>query len=116
MSQAASQADGQAASQADGQAASQADGQSVCSTVADVLVADELLCPITTSLFVDPVVTADGQTYERSAIEKWFASGHSTAPLTGEPLAHTFLTPNVLVRSQCVRLREQHPQLAHSMS
>jgi hypothetical protein len=116
MSQAASQADGQAASQADGQAASQADGQSVCSTVADVLVADELLCPITTSLFVDPVVTADGQTYERSAIEKWFASGHSTAPLTGEPLAHTFLTPNVLVRSQCVRLREQYPQLAHSMS
>ena len=114
VSPARSHATDQAVSHAASDAARQAESQSASSVAVDV--SEELLCPITTSLFVDPVVTADGQTYEREAIEKWFASGHGTAPLTGEPLAHTYLTPNLLVRSQCVRLREQYPQLAHSMS
>mgnify|MGYP003331044190 CR=1 FL=1 len=32
---------------------------------------DELLCPITQELMADPVITADGQTYERRAIAAW---------------------------------------------
>ena len=32
----------------------------------------------------DPVMTADGQTYERAEIERWFAAGHTTSPLTNE--------------------------------
>jgi len=30
-----------------------------------------LCCPITSDLFEDPVVAADGETYERNAIERW---------------------------------------------
>lgn len=30
------------------------------------------LCPITTEVMDDPVIAADGYTYERSAIEEWF--------------------------------------------
>ena len=32
----------------------------------------DLTCPITRQLFVDPVMAADGFSYERDAIEKWF--------------------------------------------
>ena len=34
---------------------------------------------------VDPVVTADGHTYERVAIEQWLQM-HDMSPMTGEPL------------------------------
>ena len=42
----------------------------------------------------DPVVAADGHTYERAAIEAWLKS-HQTSPMTREPLAHKNLVPNV---------------------
>ena len=49
---------------------------------------------------VDPVVTADGQTYERKEIEKWLERKR-VSPLTNEPLAHTYLTPNIALRALC---------------
>ena len=33
---------------------------------------ENFLCPITRELMRDPVVTDDGHTYDRSAIEQWF--------------------------------------------
>ena len=57
----------------------------------------DYLCPITHELMTDPVVTADGQSYERYAIEQWLR--HSTlSPLTNEPLTHLNLTPNMALR------------------
>jgi len=41
-----------------------------------------LCCPITTSLFEDPVIIESGQTYEREAIENWFRHGNTSCPLT----------------------------------
>ena len=43
----------------------------------------DLMCGITKDLFVDPVVTCDGHTYSRRAIERWFNDGHNTSPNTG---------------------------------
>ena len=60
----------------------------------------EIFCPITTEIMVDPVVTADGHTYERSAIVKWLLK-KATSPLTGEPLAHIQLTPSHAMRAMC---------------
>lgn len=65
-------------------------------------------CPISHEMMTDPVVTADGQTYERASIEKWLAdnlrvngSGHHVlSPMTGVPLAHTNVVPNVVLRGQ----------------
>eukprot|EP00009_Paramoeba_aestuarina_P003095 CAMPEP_0201511052 /NCGR_PEP_ID=MMETSP0161_2-20130828/3563_1 /ASSEMBLY_ACC=CAM_ASM_000251 /TAXON_ID=180227 /ORGANISM="Neoparamoeba aestuarina, Strain SoJaBio B1-5/56/2" /LENGTH=272 /DNA_ID=CAMNT_0047906383 /DNA_START=145 /DNA_END=963 /DNA_ORIENTATION=- len=54
-------------------------------------------CPITEAPFQDPVVAADGHTYERYAIEHWFRSGQRISPMTAQPLSHTELTPNFLV-------------------
>ena len=41
----------------------------------------ELLCPITYSLPVEPVLAEDGKVYERSAIDDWFKK-HRKSPLT----------------------------------
>ena len=57
----------------------------------------EYLCPITMMTMADPVVTADGQTYERSAIEGWLLS-RNTSPATGAVLRHKELAPNFALR------------------
>ena len=59
---------------------------------------DALSCPITGKRFVDPVMTCDGQTYERYAIQLWFESGRVTSPLTGLPLENATLIPNLAMK------------------
>ena len=58
------------------------------------------LCPITYGVMVDPVMAADGTTFDRFAIEAWFVKGKDTNPLTGEKLANTNLIPNKILKSQ----------------
>ncbi|EOD08391.1 hypothetical protein EMIHUDRAFT_453113 [Emiliania huxleyi CCMP1516] len=60
---------------------------------------DQFVCPITTEVMSDPVMAADGQSYERLAIERWLAT-KQTSPLTGGELDHSFLVPNHLLRRQ----------------
>ncbi|PNW74858.1 hypothetical protein CHLRE_12g507200v5 [Chlamydomonas reinhardtii] len=74
----------------------------------------ELVCPITQELFEDPVVAADGHSYERAAIARWLADGLRTgrpasSPLTGAALPHTALTPNYALRGLAREWRERHP-------
>ena len=47
---------------------------------------------------IDPVIAADGHTYERSAMQKWLQE-HQTSPVTGKALKHIRLVPNVVIRS-----------------
>ncbi|CAM9103246.1 unnamed protein product, partial [Heterosigma akashiwo] len=54
---------------------------------------DNILCPITLQVFLDPVVAADGQTYERFAIEAWL-SRSARSPLHGVPLPTNLVYPN----------------------
>ena len=35
------------------------------------IVSKDLLCPITNEIFFEPVLTCDGQSYEKKAIEQW---------------------------------------------
>ena len=67
---------------------------------------NELLCPITHEVMVDPVMTADGHTYERAAIERVFeGTGQSDdvrSPVTGLVLSSRLLTPNIAIRSMCM--------------
>ena len=54
-----------------------------------------LLCPITQELMIDPVIAADGFTYERSAIERWLNMGpNRRSPTTNAALTSRTLTPN----------------------
>jgi len=60
-------------------------------------------------LMADPVVTCDGHTYERSAIEYWLQS-NNTSPITNEPLSSKALIPNFLLRSQIAAFKDANPQ------
>lgn len=60
---------------------------------------DEFLCPITREVMSDPVIAADGYTYERVSIEEWLTSGRKTSPMTNAPLKSTTLTPNRMLKN-----------------
>ena len=54
----------------------------------------------------DPVMAADGHTYERRAITEWLAH-HTTSPITNLALDHTNLMPNHLARSLVQRFLDE---------
>ena len=58
----------------------------------------DFICPITTELMEDPVVTADGHTYERRAIEMWLEN-NNTSPKTNRRLVDKTLRPNISLRN-----------------
>ncbi|CAH0369024.1 unnamed protein product [Pelagomonas calceolata] len=64
-------------------------------------VPDGLVCPLSLEIYEDPVVAADGFSYERREIEAWLGRGNRTSPKTNEELPHTFLTPNRDLKSTC---------------
>ncbi|XP_071685748.1 U-box domain-containing protein 33-like [Rutidosis leptorrhynchoides] len=57
------------------------------------------VCPIFQEAMQDPVVAADGFTYEAEALNGWLDSGHNTSPMTNLELANTNLVPNHALRS-----------------
>ena len=59
---------------------------------------NEYRCPITAEIMTDPVCTADGFTYERTAITEWLRT-KNTSPSTGATLEITILFPNLSLRS-----------------
>ncbi|XP_030283655.1 WD repeat, SAM and U-box domain-containing protein 1 isoform X1 [Sparus aurata] len=64
---------------------------------------DEFLCPITRELMRDPVIAADGYSYERDSIESWIRGKNKTSPMTNLPLQTTLLTPNRSLKSAIER-------------
>ncbi|KAG2438937.1 hypothetical protein HYH02_010730 [Chlamydomonas schloesseri] len=72
-------------------------------------------CPISQDVMHDPVVAADGHTYERRLIEEWMRRGQQQgppgaagaggggpaprSPMANQPLPHTALVPNLALRS-----------------
>ncbi len=67
-----------------------------------------LLCPITGLPMDNPVIAADGITYEKSAIDDWIQN-NTTSPLLGSALAHTDLIPNPAVKQMLVAFRTELP-------
>jgi len=60
----------------------------------DEIPPDEFLCSITQEVMTDPVVCADGNTYERAFIEDWFRRDKNTSPLTNLNLENKNLISN----------------------
>ena len=66
--------------------------------------AEELICPITTELPVDPVMAEDGRVYERRAIEDWIARpGELKSPALNTPMGPRLL-PATQVRNIIERM------------
>ena len=71
----------------------------------------EFCCPITQSIFIDPVKTCDNHTYEESAIKKWFSYGHKTSPMTNLPLANKNLVINYQLKNKIKKFLEDQISL-----
>ncbi|XP_062091335.1 U-box domain-containing protein 24-like [Humulus lupulus] len=68
-------------------------------------------CPITRDVMMDPVETSSGQTFERSAIEKWLADGHAYCPLTITLLDTTILRPNKTLRQSIEEWKDRNTMI-----
>mmetsp|Transcript_92930 Transcript_92930/g.277335 ORF Transcript_92930/g.277335 Transcript_92930/m.277335 type:complete len:269 (+) Transcript_92930:67-873(+) len=66
----------------------------------------EFSCPITQELMRDPVIAADGHSYDRAAIQQWLAMGRRTSPVTNAALPSQSLVPNLALRSQILEAAE----------
>ena len=67
----------------------------------------DYICPIIQELMRDPVITADGHSYERAAIEEWLRD-HNTSPVTGLVLDNTNLITNVRLKAIIDDFRTSH--------
>ncbi|XP_032358135.1 WD repeat, SAM and U-box domain-containing protein 1 isoform X2 [Etheostoma spectabile] len=76
---------------------------SVCSGIPD-----EFLCPITRELMKEPVIAADGYSYEREAIDSWINHKNRSSPMTNLPLLTTLLTPNHTLKMAIGRWKTSH--------
>ena len=56
-------------------------------------------------MLMEPVIAADGHTYERSAIQNWLQD-HNTSPVTGATLLHMHVVPNLVIRSAVANQRQ----------
>jgi WD40 repeat protein len=73
----------------------------------------DLRCSITHLLMRDPVIAADGETYEREAIVGWLVK-HDSSPITNLPLEHRNLVSNNRIRSQISTFLDSNPEMKGS--
>jgi len=67
----------------------------------------EFKCPITMRTMRDPVVCADGYTYERSAIQRWLRVKRCS-PCTNEPVTSRRLVPNHSLRGMILAFNDSY--------
>ncbi|KAJ8626394.1 hypothetical protein MRB53_019701 [Persea americana] len=68
-------------------------------------------CPITRDVMIDPVETSSGQTFERSAIQKWLDDKNTTCPLTKIPLHGEILRPNITLRKSIEEWKDRNTMI-----
>jgi ankyrin repeat protein len=73
-------------------------------------ISEKYLCSITSQVMIDPVIAADGHTYEREAIEKWLEA-HDTSPKTNEALEDKKLRTNHDKRGSLLKFLDKHSEL-----
>jgi hypothetical protein len=66
---------------------------------------EHFICPISLEVMEDPVITADGSSYERASIEAWFKKTDRD-PLTNEIVSSKALIPNKTLKSAIQATRE----------
>lgn len=73
----------------------------------------DLICPISQSIFLNPVIASDGHTYEKSEIEKWY-NKNNTSPITREKITNTFI-PNYIIKNLISKYLEKNPSMILNM-
>uniref|UniRef100_A0A0E0BDJ4 RING-type E3 ubiquitin transferase n=1 Tax=Oryza glumipatula TaxID=40148 RepID=A0A0E0BDJ4_9ORYZ len=65
----------------------------------DCCIPSYLICPILQEVMREPCIASDGFTYETDAIRSWLDGGRRVSPITGQPIVHQQLIPNLSLRS-----------------
>ena len=81
-------------------------------TAAVEATAKAFCCPVTQSIMRDPVTAADGHSYERASIARWFSQGKTTSPVTNLRLTSLALVPNHALRAAITTF--EHEMAAHT--
>ncbi|KAG4172176.1 hypothetical protein ERO13_A12G256100v2 [Gossypium hirsutum] len=66
------------------------------------------VCPIFQEVMKDPLIAADGFTYEANAIRGWLDSGHDRSPMTNLKLEHCNLVPNYALLQAIQEWQQQY--------
>lgn len=65
-----------------------------------------LICPLSKTIFIEPVAASDGHTYEKSALEEFLAQpAEPVSPKTGEILNRSVIIPNLYIASFLKKVR-----------
>lgn len=76
---------------------------------------ENFICSITLEPFEDPVVAADGNTYEKDALKEWFKKNYLNeniiSPLNGNYFEDKKLVPNINLKSLMTNMRENFNNL-----
>ena len=54
-----------------------------------------MICPLTGKLYLDPVNTEHGRTYERKALMEYLSENNNMDPLVRKPVSVDKITPNL---------------------
>lgn len=74
---------------------------------------DQFYCPITRDLMMEPVVSPDGYTFDREAIESWIKHENETCPVSRMPLKQSQLRRNLALQ-ECIQAEVSRPyNVAH---
>jgi len=66
----------------------------------------DFVCPISHTLMRDPVLAADGHSYERRMIEEWFARGSMQSPMPNAYVSNTRVFPEITLKKAIKRALE----------
>jgi ankyrin len=69
---------------------------------------DNIVCPITHNIFLDPVIAPDGFVYEREAITAWMEK-NSVSPWTNEKLSSSTVYPARVIKTLTIDYLEKNP-------
>lgn len=75
-----------------------------------VTIPKQYVCPITKKLINDPVVAADGYSYEKAAINLWFETNHNNSPIDNSRLKNLDLNPNQNLKQTIQEFRSKLPK------
>lgn len=73
----------------------------------------QFTCSISCEIMDDPVICADGFTYDRCSIEPWLTN-HNTSPMTNIELPNKTLIPNLALKEIIVEYKSNKQKLARS--
>lgn len=64
----------------------------------NMAIPEEYLCPISLEIMTDPMVAADGHSYQKESIIGWLSKGNKRSPITGANLSFPILYDNFILK------------------